>query len=243
MENYDYVGTATDETVGLGGDGSGTVFAGEGNDTIIGYGRGDQEYQEYFGESGDNVIFTSGSGSASGGDGNDYVSGTGYAFQLPKDLIREGSGRSAHAMLDGGAGDDTVHFDHGDTVTGGDGADAFKGFLRSNNQTAAIVADFDPAEDSLNIWIGEELTGGVANDVTLTEENGNTSIMIAGTKAAVVEGQTGLTVGYYDLEEREDSGHLPSDAIIIDADGNQIERASVDIVICTYENAYRYPWT
>lgn len=109
----------------------------------------------------------------------------------------------------------------------------------------------EPTDEIWSRWSASAFTyknydgpgGYIANDVTLTEENGNTSIMIAGTKAAVVEGQTGLTVGYYDLEEREDIGHLPGDAIIIDADGNQIERASVDIVICTYENAYRYLWT
>lgn len=238
-ENYDFLGNAMDEVVGLGGSGSGTVFAGDGDDTIIGYGSDDHQY---LGEGGDDVIFAVVSGNASGGDGNDYVSGIRYTRELPADLVRTSSGSSNHAMLDGGADNDAMYFDNGDTVTGGDGADTFDGFLKSADGSAAVVTDFNPSEDSMTIWIREELTGGAASDVSLIEANGNTSIMIAGSETAVIAGQTGLTVGFYDLEDRDDTGQLPSDATIVDADGNEIERDSVDIVICTYFDAYKYPW-
>ena len=53
--------------------------------------------------------------------------------------------------LDGGTGDDRLIFTNNDTVLGGEGSDLFQMVTTDGSTDMAVIDDFDPAVDSLEI--------------------------------------------------------------------------------------------
>ncbi|MGQ0565479.1 MAG: calcium-binding protein [Gemmobacter sp.] len=62
------------------------------------------------------------------------------------------SGDTSRDLLDGGDGDDAVIGDDGDRMAGGAGIDSF-GVYVTGAMTAAVITDFDPATESLQLLV------------------------------------------------------------------------------------------
>lgn len=183
------------------------------------------DYARASGGGGDDTLIAGGEGSLSGGDGNDVLDGK-HGRMLEADVIPPSDLFSYHSndaanRLDGGAGNDTISFDYGDTVTGGGGADSLIGYA-APGQDSSVVADFDPAEDSLRLWVDQN-----ADSVTLQAIGGDTQILMNGEVISLIQGQTNLTAGY--LLDATDGN-----TTLVDANGNQIDASDVNIIIGNY---------
>ncbi|PZX28631.1 hemolysin type calcium-binding protein, partial [Rhodobacter capsulatus] len=156
-------GTAADEAIyaHLGAD---TVLAGAGNDTVSGgYGADDLRGQD----GNDSLLGGAQDDSLDGGAGNDSLLGENGNDRLSDrsgaDLLDGGAGNdlliatddpasTAADTLLGGAGDDTLIGDLLDTMTGGEGADAFTTGYTSAGDSApevVVVTDFTVGTDRL----------------------------------------------------------------------------------------------
>ncbi|MBO9451077.1 hypothetical protein J7426_12460 [Tropicibacter sp. R16_0] len=172
-------GGASDEVLIANGDGA-TIDGGDGNDLIIS---------------------DEGSSTLSGGEGDDRIIGNGENL-----LASTGGSLSGFLLsdkpdfIDGGAGDDTIWASNGDTVIGGDGGDEI--FLTGGN---AIIEDFDPSEDVLNLG----LSSGVVNEdpethasynlddrITLQRDGEELTIKVDGEHLLTINCDESTSVGY-----------------------------------------------
>ena len=69
----------------------------------------------------------------------------------------------------GGLGDDQMLFDDGDTVSGGEGVDAFQLQVASTKATTVTITDFDPATEALQINISDGSNPLFTNENSFTE--------------------------------------------------------------------------
>ncbi len=142
------------DDVVLGEEDNDTISLGEGNDTnwventvsqsAFDYGQlGDDTVH---GEAGNDSIWDySGANTLDGGDGNDAISAT--------DNQLEGWETADHASdeVSGGAGNDLLIGDDGDTLTGGAGSDLIVSLHERDDAEAVTVSDFDGSEDRLEL--------------------------------------------------------------------------------------------
>lgn len=185
----------------------------------------------------------------SGGAGDDTIRGNdGMGFHASSQVDQH----SWHVglsddVLRGGDGDDIIGFDRADTVTGGAGADVMDGFV--NQGHIAHVTDFDPAEDRLRINVDPQESAQGSDPfgrVSVVEVNGDTVIRLGGEDVARIAGRTGLNVGFetnwyseelggtvYTVESSSDL-ELGPNPIHTDLNGNEVDRATLDVVINAY---------
>ncbi len=145
-----------DDTL-AGGDGADLLSGGDGDDVLT----GDDGDDRLFGGDGADTLL--------GGAGDDILDGT----ELDYTGIFDTDGAD---QLFGGEGDDTLAGGAGDTLSGGVGADLFVG--RANLEEAALIEDFDPAEDVLEIdYVAED---GIAPALAVSIVDGETQIAVDG---------------------------------------------------------------
>lgn len=175
-------GAGNDSLAGQGGDdflhgGSGddTLLGGEGNDTLIG-GRGNDWLS---GHDGDDVLVAgpNGMNDLDGGRGNDL-------------LIGHDSPRMN--WLHGGEGDDTLHPGSGDFAEGQAGADLF--VLRDGITEAPIIADFDAAEDRIELHLPDDIAETAVVDLH-RDTDGTLLLRVDGHAVARLLQDGGLRVG------------------------------------------------
>ncbi|MFC3183089.1 calcium-binding protein [Cypionkella sinensis] len=104
-------------------------------------------------------------------------------------------------VLDGGAGNDLLTLSQGDIATLGSGADhaTISDSAAHADDQAAVITDFNPAEDTLRIIAGD-VNGqadhdGLVGQVSTQEVDGNTHVIVAGEVVADLQGVTGLNIG------------------------------------------------
>ena len=161
------------------GDGDDSIIGGAGNDTIYGFGDNDTIAA---GAGDDSVYGGLGNDTVAGGAGNDTIYGDDGDDSL--------TGGLGNDVLDGGIGADTINGEEGDdTILGGDGNDSLIGFSGSdsvdggagddyiNTRTApgtglpdvgypgSFPADADPNNDR------DTVDGGSGNDTILTGDD------------------------------------------------------------------------
>ncbi len=103
----------------------------------------------------DYIIGGAGADVASGGSGNDII------FGASGDLVETGSGAigweayadEAKDTLYGGGGADVLYADQWDRAYGGEGEDIVMVASRSTSQSIAFFADFDPADDKVEVLV------------------------------------------------------------------------------------------
>lgn len=159
QEGDNYAGSRDDDTID-GGDGDNYILPSEGNDLVDG-GAGNDTISDYpagaektrsdagllnanwsddtiLGGEGDDVILaTGGSDWIDGGPGNDRIN----ALDLHPDAPY------APDRVYGGAGNDWLVGNDGDTLNGGDGRDFFTNLIEDQNSDAPVVIeDFQPGE-------------------------------------------------------------------------------------------------
>ncbi len=153
-------------------------------------------------------------------------------------------------VLDGGAGNDRITFDRADTVTGGAGADRLTGFLdrRSDLLSLPTITDFNPDGDSLllnvntGVWVDEDL-GLRADKFTFVRQGDSTVMQIDGQDVLRIDSTTDedLAIGYQiDLLHVTNAGgssYIHIDPYYTDLNGNQVDRASLDVIINGYEGS------
>jgi Ca2+-binding RTX toxin-like protein len=215
-----------------GREGSDFVISSSTSSTSLGAGA-----DKYFGISGSGLPDES-EDLVYGGSGNDLLVGS----------IRESNLWHAHAndqdlvsfdsdILYGDSDDDTLVGSHGDHLYGGDGQDTFIIVLSpEKHQNAALVVDFEPGLDQLEIRLGL----GELNSSSLTCHEGSSFLDLAqhvdangdtvllgkdGQELVRIVGVGGLTLGI-------DHGQIDADRKwVLDLDGNKIERETCDVVV------------
>lgn len=158
----------------LGTEGNDTVDAGAGNDEVIG-GDGNDVLRGNLGA--DYLEDTSGADSLYGGYGNDEL------------IALEIGGSGAADLLDGGANNDFLLGDNGDTMTGGDGTDEF-GVYWQPGDTPVTITDFgqtagEQPEEILTIWVD---TWDEASEFYLEPNDDGVNVMLDGETVANVAG-------------------------------------------------------
>jgi Ca2+-binding RTX toxin-like protein len=174
-------GEAGDDTL-FGDAGNDVLSGGAGNDGLAG-GSGDDTLA---GEAGNDTLYgDAGNDVLSGGDGADVLSG-GAGDDTLSSFTDHASGNASLSAIDGadslfgGAGNDDLIFGHGDSATGGDGADIFEMDLRwaDGNELAQIndyvagtdeiVLHYTPHYDINNVEIPPEVSVAAASDGSYT---------------------------------------------------------------------------
>jgi Ca2+-binding RTX toxin-like protein len=94
-------------------------------------------------------------------------------------------------LLDGGAGNDVLLGDDGDTMTGGSGTDLFSVYTdpaRASDNEAVSITDLDPSADKLVISVEDNGLGAV----TLAADPGGlgTQVLYRGDVVALINGKT-----------------------------------------------------
>ncbi|MDG4650458.1 hypothetical protein P6F26_18600 [Roseibacterium sp. SDUM158017] len=169
-----------------GGDGDDRIYGGRGGDFAFG-GAGDDSIRGGAGD--DGLQGGPGADTLHGGAGDDVIDGTFAHGTLGFGALD----RDAGDLIDGGGGDDTILIGAGDTVGGGTGADSFlTGVYAAADDDAALVTDFDPGEDRIEVLYDPEETalpivavvdfadGSGASIVV----NGETILRVTGPKAS-----------------------------------------------------------
>ena len=142
-----------------GEQGRDTVYGGEGDDFLAGNGGedrldGEEGNDRLEGGGGSDTLHgEAGLDTLIGGNGDDNL----YDYDIP---FNEGALNTS--VMDGGAGNDTLQFDDGSTVTGGLGADSLFLYDALDDTLVSRITDFDPAEDFLRVAVNvtNETTGG-----------------------------------------------------------------------------------
>lgn len=178
------------DDVAGGGGGNDSIFGGLGNDTLLG-----EDGDDLIEGSRGNDLMLGGDGAdslAAGGDDDTVLGGAGddiVSGDLITDLSLMGRGTD---VLDGGSGDDALLMGDTDTATGGSGADAF---TVHDVDTAwdgpATITDFDPAEDTLEIYRDDSLDpAGTGYDLQVLrdEDAGLTTVTLNGEEMVRLEG-------------------------------------------------------
>ncbi|CRK74132.1 calcium-binding protein [Nereida ignava] len=159
-------GGAGDDNVSPG-DGDDEVFLGRGDDFFgdVG-GRNDPDYggdDLVRGQGGNDTLTSLGGQDTLFGDtGNDVINTNDFLPQFDGVQARPDMGF-------GGLGDDQMLFDDGDTVSGGEGVDAFQLQVASTKSTAVTITDFDPVTEALQINISDGSNPLFTNENSFTE--------------------------------------------------------------------------
>ncbi|WP_299725303.1 calcium-binding protein [uncultured Tateyamaria sp.] len=192
----------------INGDAGNDLAQGRGGSDVMSGGAGDDwvdgndNQDTVAGDAGsDTVIGGLGADSLSGGDDNDIlVAGELFADPLSDTALRALRGGStlndaisfeigtgitivddgAVDVLDGGAGSDDLYFGAGDTATGGSGEDTFGIVVAAGATEAAVIADFDSAEDVIVIIDPTLDPAGTAPVVTVTDDGADALILLDG---------------------------------------------------------------
>lgn len=131
----------TDDADSLRGDTGDDLISGlAGDDEVSGHAGDDTVYG---GDGNDRFSWNEGEDVLFGGAGDDTIWETGVPFYAGPNI----------SVIDGGSGDDAIGFDGGSTVTGGAGADALSLFHNQHQDAASVITDFDPALDSLAVYL------------------------------------------------------------------------------------------
>lgn len=144
----------------IGGPGGDTLNGGAGNDTLYAGSYNPQSIDTLGsvntlngGDGNDTLYSSSGKDILDGGAGNDLLIMAG-GYDIPGDVFNGGDGddeiRTLNATVNGGAGADTLWLNSGNVVTGGAGADRFRGdgfsFQQWTINGFSVVEDFNAAE-------------------------------------------------------------------------------------------------
>lgn len=201
------------EIWGRGGDDA--LWGGTGKNTILGGGGSDRIY----GDGGKDVLI--------GGKGGDLIFGGGKADKLRggagKDVL-EGDVGKDHVSGGGGA-DKLISLlatGDGDTLSGGGGADRFEfadirphAFL-SNAKTSAVITDFQPGRDVI------DLSGADASIV----DAGNNAFVFRGEEAFTARARGEIRCTYI----AKDGGAPDTTRILLDLDSDRGAEAYIDLV-------------
>jgi Ca2+-binding RTX toxin-like protein len=201
----------TDEDDGLvADDGQDAVFGGAGDDTItqsdpvasspedqdlrINAGIGDDIV---VGGGGDDVIFGNlGADVLAGNEGTDAIFGGFGSDLIALDDITTDTPDTA----DGGANNDVLVGDNGDTFTGGTGTDGFVNVLRDDTSDPIIVTDFDPANESLEVlYEANELAIPPAFSKAASEDGEDTIVSFGTSEVFVLKGVDVADVNLADI--------------------------------------------
>ena len=169
-----------------GGDGSDDMYGGEGSDLLFGA-EGDDAIDG--GEGDDYLLGGFGADEMNGGEGNDTLDGTfteGDSSFGPYD-------EDSADTLAGGDGDDHLFLGQGDIGIGGSGADLFEsGAYIETDGDAAVVTDFDPAQDQIQVSV--DLLASPQPNITVVDfdDGSGADIVVDGTVILHVTGAQGL---------------------------------------------------
>lgn len=174
--------------------GNDQIDAGAGNDAVKG-GAGNDVLRGNLGA--DYLEDTSGADSLYGGYGNDDL--------VALDLY----GSGAPDLLDGGANDDALLGDNGDTMTGGDGADQFSVYWQPGDAPVTLT-DFGAApegtDETLTIWVDQ--WDGTADFHLETAGSGVNVVLDGATVATLAHTQMTDAVNLIALQIRGDDETL-----------------------------------
>lgn len=179
-----------------------TFSGGDANEVVASFGTG----AEVLGGGGDDVLLNyEGSATLIGGAGDDYIDAHAKLSeydQSTNNVDRDGDGFAD--VVDGGAGDDRIFVDGGDTVTGGAGADVIRAEHRlGSSYDPTTFTDFDSSEDNVTVAIrdfvgADDGAGGLSYDITgrveFVEADGDSHLFVDSELVAIFENTTGLTV-------------------------------------------------
>ena len=164
-----------------GGSGADTLLGGEGDDLARG-GAGDDWLSGS--EGNDTLVAGSGADDLSGDNGDDVLRAT------DDDGVRD--------WLHGGHGDDTLSGAGDDWLEGGAGADLFELPADRTGAAPATLADFDAAEDRLDLILPEHMLPDARISVAL-QPDGTALVMLNGEAVAHVLHPNGLNAGLIGL--------------------------------------------
>ena len=178
-------GHGGDDVVDLTGPSNDIIFGGDGNDNVSPGDGDDQGFlgrgDDFFGDIGErNDPNYGGDDLVRGKGGNDTLTSLGGQDTLfddtgndvinTNDFLPQFDGVQARPDIGfGGLGDDQMLFDDGDTVSGGEGVDAFQLQVASTKSTAVTITDFDPATEALQINISDGSNPLFTNENSFTE--------------------------------------------------------------------------
>lgn len=169
-----------------GGEDDDSLDGGDGNDLLFGA-EGDDQMQG--GAGNDYLLGGFGADEMNGGDGNDTLDGTFTSGDSRFGPFDEDSADT----LTGGAGDDHLFLGAGDTGAGGLGADLFEsGAYIETDAEAAMVTDFDPSEDQIQISVDLQATPDPNVIVVDFADGTGANIVVDGTTVLRVTGAQGL---------------------------------------------------
>lgn len=166
-EGEDLLDGGVGEDIAYGGEGGDTLTGGGGDDFLF----GDDGADLLQGEGGDDEL-TGGEGSDTleGGEGDDFLYGGSFDRDLtPEEIqaLKDGEdiadyaaqeGAGSADVLDGGAGNDSIVLDKGDTGTGGEDADFFDIYFDSETEGVITITDYVDGEDVIEINLSEDET-------------------------------------------------------------------------------------
>lgn len=173
----DYILGGAGEDAVTGCAGNDTISLGDNNDIYDGVGA----LNLGFDDSGDDLV-RGGSGNdflrdydgadtLLGGTGNDTIIGT-----------RSGLGDALADVLHGGFGDDILVGDHGDTLEGGDGVDAFTvDFEFDDSRDVVTITDFDAGQETLTFSASDFGPDAVMEwEAQFDADSGQVTILLSG---------------------------------------------------------------
>lgn len=187
-----------------GGDGADRLWAGYGNDLVVG-GAGNDTADGSLGH--DTLYGGAGADQLQGAGGDDLVFGGSGDDMISSDRLDTlAEFARGTDTLYGGSGDDRLILGPGDTGTGGTGADMFEVIESTDHAgAAAVITDFDPAVDKLELFFEPRADGSVpeltqAFDAT----TGQTSLSLDGQPVALLAGNIQLSSANLALTSQDD---------------------------------------
>lgn len=211
-ESFNIQARGGNDRIDLNGTGDDVIFAGDGADDVDSGDGDDKVYlgkgDDYFGDiGGRNDPDYGGDDLVRGGGGSDAlysISGsdtlfgdTGRDLVSSLDILPQFDGVEARPdMAYGGAGNDIMIFDDGDTVSGGTGVDSFDLHVASKNATAVTITDYDPEQETLEIrFAGPNPLTSVNDfedqptfdDLTFSQDGDDTLIALNGQVLAIMK--------------------------------------------------------
>lgn len=210
------IGTGT-----FSGGSSAEVVVLDGNGGLADGGRGD-----------DTLYAFDGASTLRGGDGDDWIDAdaTSSTYDGSQDSRLSDLIGPPGDVVDGGAGDDRLFAGYGDRLTGGAGRDTFAlAFDNVAGRAGAVVTDFDPATDRLEVSFDEyderDPSFTYAGRITTTTSaEGWVEIRGDGEVLVTLQGQTSVRIGWALLEDGPFTG----------LDGAPVDRADLDIVVTPF---------
>lgn len=179
-----------------GGAGDDYIDGGAGNDGILG-GAGDDTLRGGLGK--DLLVDVEGENELYGGYGSDLL------------MALDASGTDAPDLLDGGAQNDDLLGDDGDTMTGGAGLDNF-GIVWAPGDAAVTITDFgtgnidDENSEELTVQVG---TWSQTQTFTLADTEAGAALSIDGAVVTVLNGVTAASAqSYISLQVGTDDTNL-----------------------------------